>query len=405
VLTASLFGAYDDNVLAGITDRNRTNWRQQRSGYYAGAWAGLQYTAGYNGQRWNAGVTAASGVHYYRHAQQQTVAPRHSAGIHASVQLTRTTQLAARTTLKYQPGYNFAMTPADGVEFEDVEFEDIDSTFQEADQELFRISAVRSASSVKLTQRLGRDTSIGAGYGFRKTHFFASEADLDRLRDYATHSAFATIQHARPITRYATLEVGYGLRASTDRAGSGEPRYLHDIRAGVNYARALSFSRRTSVSFSSGSAVAMKDSLTEDGGSSRKLRLIGSATLVHEIGRTWTASASYRRGYVFREAYDQFFFSDSVTAGLQGLIARRLSFSAGAGTSWAHLDRPGATAHSGLSAFAQSTYALNRFMGLFVRYIYYKHDFGRDIPLHSQIPRQLDRQGVRAGITASIPLF
>jgi hypothetical protein len=61
VLTASLFGAYDDNVLAGIRNRDRSNdWRHRRSGFYAGAVSGLQYSAAHNGRRWNAAVTAGS---------------------------------------------------------------------------------------------------------------------------------------------------------------------------------------------------------------------------------------------------------------------------------------------------------------------------------------------------------
>jgi hypothetical protein len=180
---------------------------------------------------------------------------------------------------------------------------------------------------------------------------------------------------------------------------------MHNVNAGVDYSRALSFSRRTSFSFGTGSAIAVSERVTGDeGGRRARAHLTGHAALVHELGRTWTTSLSYTRGFRTRDGLDQLYFSDAVTAHIGGLVNRRLSLAAQA--SWANSSREfGGGNHAGKSASAQATYALGQFLAFYASYVYYQYRFDEQVPLDARLPRALDRQGVRVGVTTSIPLI
>ncbi len=150
----------------------------------------------------------------------------------------------------------------------------------------------------------------------------------------------------------------------------------------------------------------MRDDLTVPGSDPRThFRVLGNAALTHELGRTWTAQAAYNRGFVFREGFDDPFFTDALTASIGGLVTRRLDLSALARWSFATLDRPGRNHHDSFAASAQAQYALGRFVALFARYIYYRYEFDEDIPLDPGLARSLERQGIRVGVTTSLPLI
>jgi hypothetical protein len=136
-----------------------------------------------------------------------------------------------------------------------------------------------------------------------------------------------------------------------------------------------------------------------------RFHLIGHAVLAHELGRTWTANVAYNRGLIFRDGFDEPFSTDGVTAGLGGLVSRRLSVSLLAGWSLASLDQPGQNHHNSFAGSARATYALSQFLALFANFIYYEYEFGEDIALDPDLPRSLDRKGIRLGLTTSFPLI
>ncbi len=69
------------------------------------------------------------------------------------------------------------------------------------------------------------------------------------------------------------------------------------------------------------------------------------------------------------------------------------------------LDRPGQNRYNGMSATAQLHYALTQYLALYSRYIYYQYQYDEGIPLDPRLARAMDRQGVRVGLTTSIPLI
>lgn len=404
VATASAFAAYDDNVTEALSDRRVTSPWLQKSGGYQGANAGLAYTFNQDGERFDVAGTASAQLNYYRHDERSDALPAYSADILFGAQLTRSLTFTARQSASYVSTYNQALTSA----FGEAAAPDVIAP-QDLAFDLFEMPALRTISSLGLVQQVGRGLSLRGTYWFRTLNVDEPDASEAAFRDYESHSGSLGIHYQKPITRYATLQLGYGIRASDRRSRSGEPEFLHNVDVGVNYSRALSFSRRTSVSFGTGSAIAVSEPLdpaTNERSNGRTLvRLIGRASLVHEIGRTWTAQLTYGRGFRNHDGFDQLYFTDAVDASIGGLISRRLSLSAGA--SWANssLEDRSRGGRNGVSSSAQLQYGLTQFVAVYARYIYYHYRYSDNVTLDERFPRQLDRQGVRVGLTTSLPLI
>jgi hypothetical protein len=412
VLTAAVYGAYDDNVLAGLTNSLARNWRLQRSGYYGAAHTGLQYAMSRNLGRVSLDGQSGARVAYYRREDDAQLSSYYQGRLGMGTRLSRSLTFSASQRVAYAPSYSASLVPVDGGLSEDAFDDVVDSVdlpldAMDPDLELFHVDTFRAYTTAGLSQRFGRHTTLGGRYQYRYVDFRQPEDEESRVRDYTSHSASVGIAHERRLSAHSALNLGYGIRATDRNSPAGQPRVLHTINAGVSYSRALSFSRRTSVSFGTGSIIARREPLAGSDGSSRMLaHLTGNAHLVHELGRTWSAQLSYQRGMVFREDFaDQFYFMDRVSASIGGLVSRRLSVAAGGMYGTSTRDRPGASRYYRMAAMGQATYGLTSYLGLFARYIYYELDYGDVGGLDSRLPRKLNRQGVRVGLTTSIPLL
>jgi hypothetical protein len=402
IFTGSAYGAYDDNIVAGLTNRRTRDPFLQQKGAYAGVDAGLEYTFEKKQERFSIG-TAAGALGRYTHSKESTsTTPYGHADLQMNWHVTRSTMMSGRQSTAYASRYNFAYMPqADEVTGQDVAF------MAHPDFDLFGLPALRSTSSVMLTQQLGgKNTTLAGGYIYRVVNVLETTGPDDRFRDYRTQTGLLRFNHSQPVTAHAELQLGYGVRMSDRRSGTGEPRIMQTVNAGINYSRALSFSRRTSLRFSTGSAILNSQRLEDGSTESRpRVRLIGDASLVREMGRSWTAQLSYARALRARDGFGQLYFTDMGSADLTGLITRRLSWTSAATWSRSTLDQAGRNGHRGHSLTSQATYALNSTFGVFARYVYYKYRFDEDIPLDARLPRQLDRQGLRVGLTTSVPLI
>jgi opacity protein-like surface antigen len=170
-----------------------------------------------------------------------------------------------------------------------------------------------------------------------------------------------------------------------------------DLDIGLDYDRPISFSRRTTFSFSTGS------SLTPEGGRTH-YRVTGHAVLNHEIARTWTASLLYSRALQFVEAFPQPYFSDSISARVGGNASRRvdLAFSG----AYAVGEMSGAAGGGTLGTYTGTgglTIAVNRHVALAADYLYYHYRLGQQT-VSAVIPNRLDRQTIRIGLKLWFPV-
>jgi hypothetical protein len=203
------------------------------------------------------------------------------------------------------------------------------------------------------------------------------------------------------VSRGLGLRLGYGLNEGRYATATG-PTVVraHTLDAGVDFNRAISFSRRTRVAFATGTAA------LADGGRTT-FHLVGNASVTQEIGRTWDLSVAFNRGFQFVERFREPFFSDSMTAGVSGLVTRRLQARSGISGTFGNTDVTG-----GGGDFRYHTYqtasalvlALSRHVGFQIEHVYYLHRFAAATPLAPGLARDLDRHGLRANVILWAPL-
>jgi hypothetical protein len=183
-------------------------------------------------------------------------------------------------------------------------------------------------------------------------------------------------------------------------AASGEKVRNHTGDIGVDFSRALSFSRRTSVSFTTGTAV------FESGGNT-SYRATGSARLNHEIGRSWNAAAGYNRSVQFVDLLLQPVLSDSIDAGVTGFVNRRVQVNSGVRASIGSIGFGGNSANSDFDTFqatAGVSVALTRFLQFGTTYSFFQYRFGDGAVLPVGVAQNIDRQSIRAHVSLWAPL-
>ncbi len=208
------------------------------------------------------------------------------------------------------------------------------------------------------------------------------------------------------LSKNATLHAGYiyrGGRYAYAPARSGT--VVHDIDIGVDYHRPLSLSRRTRLEFSVGSAIVSVPD-TQTALARRQFRVLGTAGLSHDMGRTWQAKLAYHRGAGFAGGFDQPVLSDAVVGSFAGFFSRRVDFSGDLGASQGAVglaSGPGNQFRT-YSANTRVRAAINPVWALFAEYLYYYYNFGDRVATASGVPSQLDRNTVRVGLTLWLPL-
>ena len=386
-VTFNLSGAYDDDSYAN--DATDVSLYRQ-SGWYAGASAGLAYSR--PGERLAFAAGGDAGLNWYDTRDDMLGAYRARAAL--SVAAARRTRVRAAQSFAYAPEYRLALFGAP------LTLPGALDPFGAVvpDLDLYRLRNYRTGSELSLTQGVGRRSSLEAAYAL-----LVADYTDDRF-DYRAQSGGGRFLHQ--LTRHANVRLGYFYNvAGYLQRGTARDQRVHNIDAGIDYGRALSFSRRTSVAFSTGSAVLVRDDLSRPQANSDLVyHLIGSAHVRHEIARTWTAQAGYRRGVDFHEGFNDPFAVDAVNGSIAGFASRRVRLGAAADYARGTIGIDTSNRFESLSATAGLEYALSRNYAVYGRYLYYRYDFDNDVALDPRFLRALHRQGARFGLTASFPL-
>jgi opacity protein-like surface antigen len=223
--------------------------------------------------------------------------------------------------------------------------------------------------------------------------------------EQSSHYGYIRFGHA--LTRNLALRLGYGQTQyeyrTDDPAVEEADRRIrsHNIDAGIDYNRTLSFSRRTTLAFNTGSIV------VTDGDESL-FSLVGGATLAHEIGRTWGASLDYRRSVGFLEVFNSPTLIDNATFSLGGLIGRRLRFSSNVGASRGSVGffRGDGTAYSTYRGGASLSMALTRLFALRGDYTYSQYRFDEPAAVPDVLATGHVRyHSVRVGLDVWTPIW
>jgi hypothetical protein len=382
-LNGSLGSGYDDNILADAQGRTTSSVLPpagSRNGMFGNSGLGLSYLL--KREAITVEAAANSGVRYYPSlSAEQRFVPAEDARARVTAALTRNTTISGSAAVARRP-YHLAdmWAPTSALSGAPVPTEiDLPASF-----DFYR----RYVGSASLHHRIGRRLTADADYA-------------QNWGEAPEGLAFTSQRSGGGLTwglsRGLALRTGYSYTHARYR-GVGTPLEQHNIDAGVNYTRALSFSRRTTLSFSTGSAAVRHEQQTI-------YRATGSAELKHEIGRTWEASLAYNRGGRFTETWNGPLFSDVVAANVGGALTRRIQLSAGAGGAMRSLSGADDRGFQSYWGTVTASLAFNRYLNAGVNYLYTHHDFDRNIPVPSAWPQSGGRQRLTAHIGMWMPLF
>lgn len=403
LLTANVsFGAgYDDNVFAdqgtgsgmgaggGVVPGDP---RSAKSGVYTHLAGGLNYSVNRTRVSFNAAASATT--RRYSNVSGPSVEGlddfigAYSGSVGAAWRPSARSSLTASQTVSVQPYITLGLFPP---VFELAAGQQEDLTL---DLDTVRQEHLAYDSNVGFTTSVGRRGSFSLGYSHRETAFDEDFLDLS----YDT----GNVRYSHGLAKGLGVRIGYGYSVwrhpgDADAADARDRTQGHTIDAGVDFNRALSFSRRTTFSFATGTSAIVDRDRTY-------YRITGNARLNHEIGRSWNAGVAYDRGLEFVEAFRQPLFTDTVNGYFGGFINRRLQLRTGAGWSRGALGLGASSDFDTYFANAGLTFGLTRLLGLGLDSFYYRYRFTGDAELPLGLSPQLDRTGVRAYVTLWAPL-
>ena len=387
IVSASAGGGYDDNLLldaSGIGGVGSVDPRIAKSGQLATVDGSIVYA--YTGDRGSFGSSASSMLRYYTGQRDPSVAA-HNANVRGTWRFGRRTTLAGRQSAAYQP-YTFTSI------FPTLINPVLDEPAQiDIDQATSRREYLSVDSAAELQHSFNPRLDFNSGYNFQKsdTAFFGGGK-------FTRQGARAGIRYS--LTRNLGLRAGYGYQEGR-YPNSASVVQSHNIDAGIDYNRALSFSRRTTVAFGTGTA-------TVTDGTSTSYQATGFARVNHEMGRTWYVFGSYNRSVQFVDLLLVPVLYDSMETGLAGLLNRRVEFQTGLRASIGDVGLDDSLASNDFDTFQAITsisIAMTRFMQFGASYSFYRYRFEEGTRMPLGVPQNIDRQSVRAQVSFWAPLI
>jgi hypothetical protein len=368
--TFSTYGAGDDSSALGGADIADVGLQARR--FYQGAQA--RFSMRRQRARSLINVEGSSALRYY-HGLNDVTTSQYGGSMDSQVVTSPRVKFNFSAAGSYNP--NYQVQPGQSVAAGPVPPSDQD--FSVSRQRTLNYGGVGT-----MTIAPTRHSEFVVTGGARYTQFI----DAD---DFLSHSAGARFTHR--MSRDFSLVLGY----STGLQGrSGQPgTRTQNIDAGINYGRGLWLSPRTSIGFSTGSAIVS----ALDG---RHFELTGSAFVKQQLSARWTLGATATRGLQAVDTAARPFIGEIVTGSLGGYFSRR--FALRLSPSYSHgvdVTTASGSYHS-YSSQARVEWAFSRFWAYYVEH-YYFHYQSTGLELPREVPN-LDRQGIRTGITLWAPL-
>ena len=372
LLTVSLFGGGADEVNTSDALRN---------GMHADADAMLTYE-----RRVGRAVIAANGRSVIREDARATPTPMGQQGNLDFSFVTRRQQFHASQGIGYSPYFEFGglqqrdATPLGQAAASHGDFATGD------------LSSITSTTAVGWSRTISQRFTFSAAYDLRRSVFGRSALNMK------SQSAGARL--TQRLTRYVSLRTGYTYRDSDATfVQPGRPR-VHDLDVGLDYARPVSLSRRTTLQFASGSALT-----PYTGGLA--FNFTGNATLTRQIGRTWQARVGATRDVQLLEGFADPVLANAVTASVTGAVRRRVTFSSSLAVSRGSVgivtvgnEYTNWTGGAGLS------FALGRRVALETQFFVAGYQFDGNFAVAPGLTsRRQQRQGMRIGLTWRAPLL
>ena len=262
-------------------------------------------------------------------------------------------------------------------------------------------------SAAEFTQRLTTRNFASAAAGWEHSDIIGGQADNHRLDVYRGRAALG--HHAG---RNLTVMGGYVFRSGDVAAGRlvpyGQTLDEHGTELGLDYRRPLSATRGFMTQVRVGGSMISLPAVIDAGGSVSRARryeqFSGQLNVGYDFGRTWQAAGSARRGLEYVSGLGQPVLADSITARLDGLLARRVDVRLSAAYSAGESALGGiASLFNTYTANVRLRYGLTRTLAASVEYLYLFYDSRGTQALVPGLPPRFERNGVRAGLTLRVP--
>jgi hypothetical protein len=348
-----------------------------------GAWSGaLAYDLGTR----RIGVTASASVSSrytpdpaleFPVARQAAVGARWQLLRHTTINVTAQTARQPVSALSMFPG--LTDTAINPVLYDDAAFGSLQSYASDG-------------ASMQIGQALSQRAALSFAYAYSQDGF----SSVGRVRNAQSGSFGFSYRLTRSVSMHLGYQESFGSYLAEQRAMQ---RFRNDsIDAGVDYAGSLSLSRRTTLSFRTGSTM-VTDHLV------RHVSIIGNVMLRREIGRTWASSVSYDRQAGFVHTIAEPVFTDAVTASLSGLVNRRVQVQSSAGAIIGSVGL-GESGHryTAYQAGAGLSTALTRYVALRVDCTYYQYR-SKNADLQIAGRQHLSGRSLSFGADVFAPLF
>jgi|SRR5215204_531619 len=248
----------------------------------------------------------------------------------------------------------------------------------------------RYGGSVDLTQTLSRHAHASVSTSYAR--------GMIGSRSWTILLYSGSISYS--ISKGLSLFAGYQDGGQKDEGpGLDNPRDRHPrMNFGIDYNKPLSFSRRTTVMLTTGTA-GTYDRLTGE----TQYHLIGSALLNRELGRTWSTAIMYSRNLQYIESLGEPLFSDSLSVGVQGQLARA-HVQSRFGASSGHLGTDKENKAGNYFGAVQLSLPLNRMWALTADYAYYRYTTPATLRQFGSREHE-HYQSLRGYVQVSLPLL
>ena len=387
-LNGSVSSGYDSNLTAAAAESGvgiGTVPRRSVGGLYQMLNGGLSYSR--TTDRVTVGASASSSLRHSRHLADSWM-ESYSGSVGSTFSLSDDTDIDGSVGLTYQPWLGFAPflptteLPVGQLPVPDHDFSTTGSGYHSY------------SASLGFFHQLSRDSSITAAYSRQNTRGSSRQID-----GFATQ--FASARFTRRLTRDLSLRLGYRLTQTDYQTGDAE-YYGHSLDSGVDYSRSLSLTRRTEFTFSTGATATREGTIL-------RFDVIGSATLTRELGRTWTAVILYNRNVGYSPSVRAPFLYDAVSAGIDGMLSRRVRLHSEIGINRGAVGFVGSTDTDNhyLTTTASSGFsvALHRHLALGADYNYYQYGFDNAELLVPGLAPEMNRHSFSISLSAWAPIF
>lgn len=391
-VSAYMLEAYDDNLFATLGPVVDPNARPV-SGFYTMLMPGVDYRL--TRRAFRLAVTEMSALGYYPDLHE-VKSISHNLGAGFSAEAGKRTTILVNQTVAYSPSYLYGLFPKGST---------VSPGDTAPDAPNFAVNDVQSYSYgtvATVSQGLSSRVTALVGGTFRYTDF---THETLAQQDQQSEGLDGQLSYQR--SRNLGLRVGYHYLTGNVAYGGTVHADENRIDGGISYSRPLSASRSMTVVFNvGGSAVDSSDAPAELHVPDRLLRASADASIDYPFARSWSTRGAFRRGLEFIPGLAQPVYANGVTAGLDGLLHRRVEIGFSGGYSQGRSALSAAsTQYDTYNASARVQYALNTSTAFNVEYVYYFYDFTGDVLVTSGAPQRLQRNGVRFGLRLLLPAF